>query len=60
MPTKPTANSTPRQGRWPVVVMPDALSYFAHDSAWVRLLALLIVKIPAVSVLLFAAYHWLR
>jgi hypothetical protein len=34
MPTKPTASSTPSQGRLPVVVMPDALSYFAHDSAW--------------------------
>jgi hypothetical protein len=47
--------------RLPVVVnVPDPMRYFANDGAAVRLLALLVQKIPAVSVLLYAAYHWLR
>jgi hypothetical protein len=61
MATNPPVTTQIGEERLPVVVnVPDPMRYFASDSAAVRLLALLVQKIPAVSVLLYGAYHWLR
>jgi hypothetical protein len=61
MATKTSVTNPAGNERLPLVVnVPDPMRYFANDGAAVRLLALLVLKIPAVSVLLFAAYHWLR
>lgn len=60
------ATKTPVTGplgkqRLPVVVsVPDPMRYFANDGAVVRLLALVIVKVPATLALLYAASHWIR
>jgi hypothetical protein len=61
MATKTPVTSPNGKERLPLVVnVPDPMRYFANDGAGVRLLALLVLKIPAVSVLLVAAYRWLR
>jgi hypothetical protein len=60
MATKPLTPAD-QDKRLPFVVsVPDPMRSFANDGAGVRLLALLVLKIPAVSVLLVAAYRWLR
>jgi hypothetical protein len=61
MATKAPVTSPVSRERLPVVVnVPDPMRYFAKDCAAVRLLALLIAKVPAPLVLLAAVIHWLR